>query len=133
MTIRSFLVGIAISTLICFIAWFAVIALSNPADAGLGGLFLFYFSLFLWLSGLFISIGFYSRTIFAPKKMPFSVLSNSVRQAIILALAIDILLILRSIKMLNLINALLLIIFVIFIEIYYLNSSHEHLRRNRKN
>ncbi len=133
MTIRSFLVGIAISTLICFIAWFAVIALSDPAGAGIGGLFLFYFSLFLWLSGFLVLIGFYSRTIFAPKKMPFTVLSNSVRQAIIFALAVDILLILKSMRMLNSINIILLAIFVIFTESYYLSSSHEHFRRNRKN
>ncbi|MBU4579464.1 hypothetical protein KKB43_00415 [Patescibacteria group bacterium] len=133
MTIRSFLVGIAISTLICFIAWFAVIALSDPAGAGIGGLFLFYFSLFLWLSGFFVLIGFYSRTIFAPQKTPFNVLSNSTRQAIIFALAIDILLILKSMQMLNSINAILLIIFVIFTESYYLSSNHEHIRRNRKN
>lgn len=133
MTIRSFLVGIAISTLICFIAWFAVIALSDPAGAGIGGLFLFYFSLFLWLSGFLVLIGFYSRTVFAPKKMPFGVLSSSVRQAIIFALAIDILLILKSAQMLNSINAILLVIFIIFTEVYFLNSAHEHFRRNRKN
>lgn len=133
MTIRSFLVGIAISTLICFIAWFAVIALSDPSDAGIGGLFLFYFSLFLWLSGFLVLIGFYSRTIFSPQKMPFNVLSNSVRQAIIFALAIDILLILKSIQMLNSVNAILLIIFVVFFEAYYLSSNHEYNRRNRKN
>lgn len=133
MTIRSFLVGIAISTLICFIAWFAAIALSDPAGAGIGGLFLFYFSLFLWLSGFLVLIGFYSRTIFAPKKMPFTILSNSVRQAIIFALAVDILLILKSMRMLNLINIILLAIFVIFTESYYLSSNHERFRRNRKN
>lgn len=133
MTIRSFLVGIAISTLICFIAWSAVIALSDPVGAGLGGLFLFYFSLFLWLSGFFVLIGYYSRTIFSPKKMPFGVLSNSVRQAIIVASAIDILLILKSMQMLNLVNLILLIIFVVFTEGYFLSSNHEHLRRDRKN
>lgn len=133
MTIRSFLVGIAISTLICFIAWFAVIALSDPAGAGIGGLFLFYLSLFLWLVGFLVLIGFYSRTIFSPKKMPFSVLSNSVRQAIIIALSIDIALILKSMQMMNLINIILLIIFAVFTESYYLSSSHEHTRRDRKN
>jgi hypothetical protein len=133
MTIRSFLVGIAISTLICFIAWFAVISLSDPTSSGLGGLFIFYFSLFLWLSGFLVLIGFYARTFLAPKKMPFSVLSNSVRQAIIVALAIHITLILKSMQMLNLINIILLAIFVIFAESYYLNSTHEHIGRNRKN
>lgn len=119
MTIRSFLVGIAISTLICFLAWFAVIALSDPQGAGTGGLFLFYLSLFLWLSGFFVLLGFYSRTIFSPKTMPFTVLSNSVRQAIIFALAIDVLLVLKSMKMLSSINIILLIIFVVFTESYY--------------
>lgn len=130
MTIRSFLVGIAISTLICFIAWFAVIALSNPGDAGIGGLFLFYFSLFLWLSGFLVLAGFYSRTFFSPKKIPFNVLSNSLRQAIIFALAVVILLVLKSMEMLNAINVILLVIFVIFTEGYFLSSNHEHLRRN---
>lgn len=130
MTIRSFLVGIAISTLICFMAWFAVVSLSDPSGAGIGGLFLFYFSLFLWLSGFFVLAGFYSRTIFSPNKIPFSVLSNSVRQAIIFALAINIILILKSAQMLNSINAILLAISVIFTESYYLSSSHEHYRRN---
>lgn len=130
MTIRSFLFGIAISTLICFTAWFAVIALSDPVSAGIGGLFLFYFSLFLWLSGLLVLIGFYSRTIFSPLKMPFNILSNSVRQAVIFALAADILLILKNMRILNSINAILLIIFIISAEIYFLSSNHEHFRRN---
>lgn len=131
MTIRSFLIGIAISTLICFLAWFAMIALSDPLSAGPGGLALFYFSLFLWLSGLLILAGFYLRFFLASPKMPFTMLSNAVRQAIIFALAADIFLIMKSAKILNLINAAFLIIAVIFIEAYYLNSSHEHYRRNR--
>ncbi len=124
------MIGIAISTLVCFLAWFAVIALIDPFDIEIGGLFLFYFSLFLWLAGFFVLIGFYFRTFFIPQKTPFGILSNSVRQAIIFALAIDIFLILKSLKMLNATNMILLIIFIIFTESYYLNSTHEHFRRN---
>lgn len=131
MTIRSFLVGIAISTLICFTAWLAVIALSDPVSAGLGGLVLFYFSLFLWLSGLFILAGFYFRIYFTSAKTPFVILFNSIRQALIFALAVDILLVLKSMRILNIINAAFLIIAIIFTEAYYLNSHHEHYRRNR--
>jgi len=133
MTIRSFLAGIAILTLICFISWFAVIALIEPDSAGIGGLLLFYLSLFLWLAGFMVLAGYYSRIIFSSPKIPFNILSNSVRQAIIFALAVDILLVLKSMQMLNSVNMILLAIFIIFTESYYLNSTHEHFRRDRKN
>jgi len=131
MTIKTFLVGIAIVTGLCFLAWLAVIMYIDPELAGWVGLILFYFSLFLWLCGFLILFGFYLRHLFSPKMIPYTVLSVSVRQAIILSLAANIFLILKGIKMLNNINGLFLLISVIFIESYFLSLEHEHLRRNR--
>lgn len=131
MTIRTFLAGIAAVTLICFASWLSVIIFTDPQEVGWIILTLFYFSLFLWVCGVFILSGFYLRSFLNPHKMPYIIMAIAVRQAILFSLALVVLLVLKGLKILNLINGTLLLISVISVEGYFLSNYDEHIRRNR--
>ncbi len=128
MTIRTFLAGTAGATVICFLAWFAVITAFDPFKAGIIGFILFYFSLFLWLSGVFLLAGFYLRLAAKPGTMPFILITVSGRQAVFLSLFINILLILKGLKMINLFNAGFLSVAIIFLEAYFNSRKYGNLR-----
>lgn len=131
MTIRTFLVGIAAVTLVCLAAWIAEVILIDPYRAGWVSLTLFYFSLFLWVCGALILGIYYVRSVLGDKAMPHVIVATAVRQAILAALALDVILILAGFKMLNWINGSLLVISAVFIESYFLTSYHERTRRDR--
>jgi hypothetical protein len=133
MTIRTFLSVIAFATLICFFVWLAVGVSVNPYLAGWKEIALFYFSLFLWISGIFILIGFYARYLLKPGALPYGLLATSARQALILAIAVSIFLALKSAHVFNWINGLFLAIAAVFAEGYFLSLNHERSRGNRKN
>jgi len=142
MTIKAFLAGTAAATAICFFAWLAIITATDPLKAGIVGFILFYFSLFLWLSGVFLLAGFYLRMAVRPNAIPFTLiavsspvrdksLSGASRQAVFLSLFANALLVLKGLKILNLLNASFLLIAVIFIEAYFSNFDYGNLRRNK--
>ncbi len=131
MTIKAFLTGTAAATAICFFAWLAIIRAINPLKAGIAGFILFYFSLFLWLSGVFLLAGFYSRMAVKPNAIPFTLIAVSSRQAVFLSLFASVLLVLKGLKLLNLLNASFLLIAIIFIEAYFSNFDYGNLRRNK--
>ncbi|MBU4000057.1 hypothetical protein KKG29_02670 [Patescibacteria group bacterium] len=131
MTIKAFLAGTAAATAICFFAWLAIITATDPLKAGIVGFILFYFSLFLWLSGVFLLAGFYLRMAVRPNAIPFTLIAVSSRQAVFLSLFANALLVLKGLKILNLLNASFLLIAVIFIEAYFSNFDYGNLRRNK--
>lgn len=131
MTIKAFLAGTAAATAICFFAWLAIITAIDPLKAGIVGFILFYFSLFLWLSGIFLLAGFYLRMAVRPNAIPFTLIAVSSRQAVFLSLFVNALLVMKGLKMLNLLNASFLLIAVIFIEAYFSNFDYGNLRRNK--
>lgn len=131
MTIKAFLAGTAAATAICFFAWLSIVTAIDPAKTGIIGFILFYFSLFLWLSGVFLLAGFYLRMAVRPNAIPFTLIAVSSRQAIFLSLFANALLVMQGLKMLNLLNASFLLIAVIFIEAYFSNFDYGNLRRNK--
>ncbi len=134
MTIRTFLTGIAAGTVACLSVWLVIIFFTSPYESGWIILALFYFSLFLWLSGIFILGGFFVRYFLRPKAMPYAILSIAVRQAIIGAIVVNIFLIMKGLKVLGWINGLFLFAAAIFIESYFLsNNNEQRSHRNREN
>lgn len=132
MTIRTFLTGIAAATAVCLLVWLAIIVFTSPDESGWIILALFYFSLFLWLAGIFILGGFFARYFLRPKAMPYALLAVAVRQAIILALTMDIMLAMKGVKALGWVNGIFLLAAAIFIEGYFLsNNNEQRLHRNR--
>ncbi len=134
MTIRTFLLGITAGAFACLSVWLAIIIFTSPYESGWIILALFYFSLFLWFAGISILIGFFARYFLHFNAMPYALLAVAVRQAIIISLAANALLILKGIKALTWVNGFFLFAAAIFIEGYFLsNNNEQRIHRNRKN
>lgn len=122
MTIRTFLAALALATLICVAAWIAIAVSIDPYSASWTSLALFYFSLFLWVCGVLILLGFYIRYLLKPSALPYSLIAVSVRQAIILAIGLDAVLVLKGAHIFNWVNGIFLLFAMIFVESYFLSS-----------
>jgi hypothetical protein len=109
----------SLGTLGCWIAWFFVLNNISPIDAGLLGLFFFYFSLFLAIVGSFSVVGFLVRRFFSKNdEIVFHHVRQTFRQSILLSILSVGLLLLLANGLFFWWNSLLLVSIFIFIEIF---------------
>jgi len=121
MTLKSYLWGLRISTVILFIAWAVVVGNVDPEKSGLIGKVLFYLSLFLFLSGLFILILTWIRRKMEGDEMVFRQLGLNFREGILLAILVVGLLLLQSVKVLIWWDGLLVTAGIFLVELYFLS------------
>ena len=114
-----------ILTIVCWIGWLMVIFLIKPAEAGLVGFVLFYFSLFLAILGTGSIIGFVIRARLNKKPL-FIQTQVAFRQAIWLGLFIITILFLRQLQILRWWNALLLLVFFVILELIFILSRKKY-------
>ena len=114
-----------ILTVICWITWGLVLILVNPQQSDLMGFVLFYFSLFLALLGTASVLGFLIR-VWLKKKPIFKQVEIAFRQAIWLGLLVSVTFILKGLDLLRWWNALFLILFLIFLELFFLLSNRRY-------
>lgn len=128
MTLRLYLALMSIGTFFCWVAWLFVITNISPTEAGLLGLFFFYFSFFLAILGTFSVLGFLIRkTIIKNDDVIFRHVRNTFRQSLLLSTLISIILFLLSQKLLFWWNFALLLGIVIFLEgIIFTNRKHSN-------
>ncbi len=120
MTLRSYLIGMFIGSLLCFGSWGLILVYIDPTNAGLLGFVLFYLSLFFGLVGLFSLIGFYFRRWRARNEIIFAHIGISFRQGVLLAVILVGSLLLQSFKMLNWWTAILFVTSVVLLEFYFM-------------
>ncbi len=125
MTLKKYLNLMAILTVVCWIAWVLVLILINPQQSDLIGFVLFYFSLFLALLGTASIVGFLAR-VWLKKKPIFKQVEIAFRQAIWLGLLISVIFILKGLNLLRWWNALFLVLFLIFLELFFLLSNRRY-------
>lgn len=114
-----------ILTIICWVAWVLVLVLINPQQSDLIGFVLFYFSLFLALLGTASIFGFLIR-VWLKKKPIFKQVEIAFRQGIWLGLLVLIIFILKGLDLLRWWNALFLVLFLIFLELFFLLSNRKY-------
>lgn len=124
MTLKSCLIGLVISTLLCFVAWILILLNVNPATTNWQGFLLFYLSLFLVLVSLLTLIGFFVRSKLFSRQPIFTQAGISFRHSVLFSIIAVGTLILQGLKMLSWQNAFLLIIGVIILEFYFINQEH---------
>jgi len=112
-------------TIICWVAWVLTLILINPQQSDLIGFVLFYFSLFLAILGTASILGFLIRVWFR-KKPIFKQVEIAFRQGIWLGLLIPSILILKGLDLLRWWNALFLILFLVFLELFFLLSNRKY-------
>lgn len=114
MTLKNYLLVMSVLTAVCWGIFIFVASLVDPLTTNLIGFGLFYFSLFLALTGAGALIGFLVRVIARKKELTFNLVKLAFRQSFLFSLFIISLLILKAYHLFNWLNlALLLIIFTI--------------------
>ncbi len=120
MSLRSYLIGMALSTFLCFGAWVLVLINIDPFNCNFVGFILFYLSLFFALIGVFTLLGFYLRVWFSKNEVIFSHIGPSFRQGIFLSLILVGCLALQSFRILDLWSGGLFIASVVLLEFFFM-------------
>ncbi|MFH1890890.1 MAG: hypothetical protein ABIJ91_05010 [Candidatus Kuenenbacteria bacterium] len=126
MTLKKYLIYMALATLFCAIAWFEVLFFVNPLSTGPIGFVLFYLSLFLTLWGIFSIIGFLARYIFKKNEFAYNHVKTSFRQGFLFSLLLAGSSFLQSYKLLVWWNLLLLIGLLAIVEYFFTFSTYKN-------
>lgn len=128
MTLRQYLLIMAVATLICWLIWVLVLFIYDPYAAGLVGFALFYTSLFLSILGTYSIIGFVVRIkILKNDEIVFRHIKHTFRQGMFFASFIIITMILAQNKILTWWNFSLLLVFFVFVEgLLFASRKHQN-------
>ena len=120
MTLSTYLIGISVSTLLCWTAWGLTIINVDPQTTGSWGIVSFFISLFFAIVGTFTIIGFYLRLWFTSNEYYYENITISFRQAILVSVVVVGLLGLQALRILNLFDGILFISSILLLEFYFL-------------
>lgn len=115
----SILLITAASTMLCIFNY-------NPYSATVNQFILFYLSLILLFGSLFSLCFFYAKIYFFHKEIVYSLFWPSVRQGVILSLAISVLIVLRGMRLLDIWTGAPLFMAVIFSELFFQTKRKVH-------
>lgn len=133
MTLKTYILGMASSIILCFASWALIVIYIDPNETNLIGFSLFYLSLFFCLTGLLALIGFYARKkIFMKNEAEFSKIEITFRQGFFLSLIFVGILFLQSFRMLYWWNALIFVAVIIFLELYFLGKNNANRGKKRR-
>jgi hypothetical protein len=120
MTLKSYLWGMKLGTLISIVGFSLVVYYVDPRQTGILGQILFYLVLFLSVSGIFTLILTGIRRN-SREDNKFIYLGMSLRQGLLLGLLVIILLLLQSLKYLTWWDGLLTVAAIFLVELYFLS------------
>lgn len=121
MTLRSYLIGMFISTLFCWASWVLILIYIDPEQTSFIGFLSFYVSLFFAVIGTLTIAGFYLRVWFTRNEVLFAHVVPAFRQAILLSLILVVSLILQSFRLLTWWDGALLVGSVTLLEFYFMS------------
>ncbi len=125
MSARIFTFLIVISTVISFFSWLITLSRFDPEKIAFLGFLIFYFSLFLWLSGLIFLFTNFLKKIFFKKQLLYYRVRNSVRHAIFFSILILIWAFLKSQNLFRWWNILTLIIILTLLEFFFISCQKQ--------
>lgn len=123
MTLRSYLWGLRVGTLMSFAALCAVLFLTDPIDIGYIAFVLFYSTFFLTVSGMSILILTWLWRHMAKDVVTLGEVGMAVRQGVLLGLLMSVLIGMQQLRILLWWDALIVVIAVFLIELYFLTRS----------
>lgn len=118
MTLKNYLIVMSVLTIMCWAIFALMLNVINPATTNYLGFGLFYFSLFLSLSGTAALVGFVFRFVALRKSLVFQSVRNAFRQSFLFALFIVISLFLLASDLFTWLNVILLLIIFIVLELF---------------
>lgn len=119
MSLRTYLFGIFVATILCWGAFLLTLFNTNPHIAGGIAVVSLLLSLFFALLGTFTLLGFYSRIFFSKNELLYTNIGISFRQGILFSFIIVGLLLLSHFQFLNFWTALLFILAISSLEFYF--------------
>ena len=122
MSIRAYIWGLLVSTILALVAWIFVIFYIDPGESGIIGKIFFYASLFLFLSGLLVTFFVWLRKRFIGEDVAVETIGLSFRQGILLSTFSVIIIILFGLKYLVWWNGLLVLAGIFLAELYFLSK-----------
>ena len=122
MTLKSYLWGMRLGTLLALAAWGLSVFYTDPEKGGAPIKFIFYFTLFLFLSGVFVLMLSFFRRKMGKDGTVLSDLGMSFREGMLLSLLVIILLVLQSFRFLVWWDGLLAVAGVFLAELYFLTK-----------
>lgn len=120
MTLRSYLIGMLISTIFCWASFVLILIYVDPDQAGFIGFLSFYVSLFFAIIGTLTLIGFYLRVWFSKNEVLFAHVAPSFRQAVLLSVILITSLLLQSFRLLTWWDGALLVGSIVLLEFYFM-------------
>lgn len=123
MTLRSYLWGVRLSTLVVFAAWVVVLMSVDPESSGVIGQILFYVTFFLFFAGISILLFTFVWRRMTNDMLTVVEVNMSFRQGILLSLLITILIFFQQLGILVWWDALLVAAGILLIELYFLTRS----------
>ncbi len=121
MTLKSYLWGMRISTVLAVLAFGAVVYYVNPEESAAVGRILFYASLFLAIAGILTLFLTWIRRKFSGDQSPFVFIGMSFRQGMLLSFLTITLLFMRSFGILAWWDGLLIVAAIFLAELYFLS------------
>lgn len=122
MTLKKYLMVIAIATAICWTVFLFVSSVINPESTSWLGFALFYLALFMAVSGTASLIGFLIRFVALRHELVFYAVKIAYRQSFMFALFIIITLILLSQGLFTWLNLVMLVTVFVIAEMVMINS-----------
>lgn len=120
MSLSTYLLGIAVSTILCWLSWILTVININPETAGALGFASFFASLFFAIVGTLTLLGFYARLWFTHNQMYYQNIGTSFRQGLFFGSAVISLLVMQAIRLFNWWNGILIIMIFVLLELYFL-------------
>lgn len=128
MTLKSYLISMALTTFFCWGIFIFIVNLVNPETTNLIGFILFYLSLFLSLIGSFAIIGFFVRFVVLKRQLVFYAVKTAFRQSFLFSLFLVSLLFFFSQALITWFNLALLLVIFSILEIIF--SSFSNKKKN---
>ena len=123
MSLKTYIVGIGISTFLCWSAFFLTVTNIDPFTTDSSGLISFFVSFFLGILGLTILIMMYVRSRMNSVAELYEKMPVIVRQSFIISFGLTAILWMQSMRVFRWWTALMLLIILILIEIsFYVNK-----------
>jgi len=123
MTIRGYLWGMRFSTFVALVALGLVVFYVNPFRDGILGQTLFYISLFFLITGAATLFLFWLRRRFANNETVYLNVGISFRQGMLVALAVSLMFLLQSFRLLVWWDGGLIVVGALLVELWFLSKN----------
>ncbi|MBI3250534.1 MAG: hypothetical protein HYZ61_01615 [Candidatus Andersenbacteria bacterium] len=131
MTVRVFLWGSFLASLVFWGIWFLVVAWIDPAEAEVIGFTMFFMTFFLAVASTISFLGYGIRRLISPAQLAAYRVRTSLRQGVWLGLLINLLLMLQLQRLLRWWVTLIVVILFLSLELLFLTYDKSTSRHQR--